>query len=202
MFYPNYLIHFNKNHSSSSGQFISGDGDGDGVVDDHHNYKKNKVTDPKGDWGFHDSRDRKYRKKLIKMGKQRQKYDEEFENSEFGKKARENLSKIVKEYQDLERKSQNKQQVWDDERGWVFKDKKFDSKITKAGSAAQTAEMDYFSTKGKYVCNKLLEKNSAYDVSSYGIGWDLPVKYKDSVNELIDNYGEQYYWSYNDAWDF
>lgn len=35
MSYPNYLIHFNKNHSSSTGQFISGDGDGDGVVNDH-----------------------------------------------------------------------------------------------------------------------------------------------------------------------
>lgn len=35
--YPNYLIHFNKNHSSSTGQFISGDGDGDGVVNDHKN---------------------------------------------------------------------------------------------------------------------------------------------------------------------
>ena len=39
-----YLIHYNKNHSKANGQFTSGDGDGDGVVDDHHNYKKNKVT--------------------------------------------------------------------------------------------------------------------------------------------------------------
>ena len=44
MSYPSYLIHFNKNHSSSTGQFISGDGDGDGVIDDHHNYKKNKLV--------------------------------------------------------------------------------------------------------------------------------------------------------------
>ena len=32
-----YLIHFNKNHSSKNGQFTSGDGDGDGVVNDHKN---------------------------------------------------------------------------------------------------------------------------------------------------------------------
>lgn len=37
-----YLIHFNGNHSRKNGQFISGDGDNDGVVDDHHNYKRNK----------------------------------------------------------------------------------------------------------------------------------------------------------------
>lgn len=37
-----YLVHFNKNHSSKNGQFASGDGDGDGIADDHHNYAKNK----------------------------------------------------------------------------------------------------------------------------------------------------------------
>lgn len=41
--YPNYLIHFNKNHSSRNGQFTNGDGDGDGIIDDHHNYSRNKV---------------------------------------------------------------------------------------------------------------------------------------------------------------
>ena len=38
----NYLAHFNKNHSKANGQFISGDGDDDGVIDDHHNYSRNK----------------------------------------------------------------------------------------------------------------------------------------------------------------
>lgn len=42
-----YLIHYNKNHSKKNGQFVSGDGDSDGIVDDHHNYSKNKVTSPK-----------------------------------------------------------------------------------------------------------------------------------------------------------
>lgn len=37
-----YLIHFNKNHSKKNGQFDSGDGDGDGIRDDHHNYARNK----------------------------------------------------------------------------------------------------------------------------------------------------------------
>jgi hypothetical protein len=35
-----YLIHFNKNHSKKNGQFTSGDGDGDGIVNDHANQKK------------------------------------------------------------------------------------------------------------------------------------------------------------------
>ena len=43
-----YLIHYNKNHSKANGQFISGDGDGDGIINDNKNDKKNKdyfITD-------------------------------------------------------------------------------------------------------------------------------------------------------------
>lgn len=35
-----YLMHFNRNHSSKNGQFISGDGDGDGVLNDNKNQRK------------------------------------------------------------------------------------------------------------------------------------------------------------------
>lgn len=41
MWYPTYLVHFNKNHSSKDGRFTSGDGDGDGIVNDHANRSKN-----------------------------------------------------------------------------------------------------------------------------------------------------------------
>lgn len=41
MYYSNYLIHFNQNHSSKNGQFTSGDGDGDGIRNDHANARKN-----------------------------------------------------------------------------------------------------------------------------------------------------------------
>ena len=33
----NYLVHFNKNHNPKNGQFTFGDGDGDGIRDDHSN---------------------------------------------------------------------------------------------------------------------------------------------------------------------
>lgn len=36
----NYLCHFNQNHSKKNGQFTSGDGDGDGIVNDHAHRKK------------------------------------------------------------------------------------------------------------------------------------------------------------------
>jgi hypothetical protein len=38
--YPNYLIHYNKNHSSKNGQFTRGDGDGDGIANDHTHQSK------------------------------------------------------------------------------------------------------------------------------------------------------------------
>lgn len=41
----NELMHFNKNHSHADGKFISGDGDGDGVVDDHREGIGRKVFD-------------------------------------------------------------------------------------------------------------------------------------------------------------
>lgn len=47
MWYPTYLVHFNKNHSSKDGRFVSGDGDGDGVVNDHRNQTKNNETEDK-----------------------------------------------------------------------------------------------------------------------------------------------------------
>lgn len=40
MYYQNYIIHYNKNHSSKNGQFVSGDGDGDGIANDHANRRK------------------------------------------------------------------------------------------------------------------------------------------------------------------
>lgn len=44
MAYPNYLIHYNKNHSKKNGQFISGDGDGDGTADEHHRYSEKGIS--------------------------------------------------------------------------------------------------------------------------------------------------------------
>lgn len=39
MGYPDYLVHYNRNHDKKSGRFTYGDGDGDGIRDDHSNQK-------------------------------------------------------------------------------------------------------------------------------------------------------------------
>lgn len=48
MRYPSYLMHFNRNHGKKNGQFVSGDGDGDGVSNDRYNYKDNGKGQTKG----------------------------------------------------------------------------------------------------------------------------------------------------------
>lgn len=45
MYNSSYLVHFNKNHSKANGQFISGDGDSDGIVNDHAHRSKKHRTD-------------------------------------------------------------------------------------------------------------------------------------------------------------
>lgn len=44
MYHTTYLIHYNKNHSKANGQFVSGDGDGDGIVNDHA-HRKNELRE-------------------------------------------------------------------------------------------------------------------------------------------------------------
>ena len=44
MYYPDYLVHYNKNHSPKNGQFTSGDGDGDGISNDHAHRSKKKAS--------------------------------------------------------------------------------------------------------------------------------------------------------------
>lgn len=47
MYHTTYLIHYNKNHSKANGQFVSGDGDGDGIANDHANQRKSTSSTPR-----------------------------------------------------------------------------------------------------------------------------------------------------------
>lgn len=42
-----YIMHANRNHDPKTGQFTNGDGDGDGIIDDHHNQGKDGVKKKK-----------------------------------------------------------------------------------------------------------------------------------------------------------
>ena len=72
MYYPDYLVHFNKNHSPKNGQFTSGDGDGDGISNDHaHRSKKSgKVI---AVWEKDKDTLKKTRQKIIKEQKEKRK---------------------------------------------------------------------------------------------------------------------------------
>lgn len=68
----NYLAHFNKNHSKANGQFISGDGDGDGQIDDHAHRSRREIANKKvinKEINFQN-------RKIESLKKQRQMYDD------------------------------------------------------------------------------------------------------------------------------
>lgn len=72
MSYPTYLVHYNKNHSKANGQFVSGDGDGDGISNDHKNQvKPNKYQNADG------SLTEKGNKKFGKLISLKKQYDEQ-----------------------------------------------------------------------------------------------------------------------------
>lgn len=68
MSYPTYLIHYNKNHSKANGQFVSGDGDGDGISNDHNNQKKQLTSAEKK--AKERAQLKRTRKKIINQQKQ------------------------------------------------------------------------------------------------------------------------------------
>lgn len=74
VFNDNSLYHYNKNHSSKNGQFVSGDGDGDGITDDHAHRSERKKSG-KYISGFETDKEKlkKTRQKIIKDQKTKQK---------------------------------------------------------------------------------------------------------------------------------
>ena len=105
MIYPSYLIHYNKNHSKTNGQFVSGDGDGDGISNDHKNQKEPvnlKKIQKMGSYDVYKLTKKmidKKRSKLYGVNDSRRKY-----NGAIGEKSaemlrkREELSKEADEY--------------------------------------------------------------------------------------------------------
>lgn len=207
--YPSYLIHFNKNHSKKNGQFISGDGDGDGTADEHHRYtdygkgKEVTVGNIRKITSYHPSTDKKYRKNLERVDKYRAKADNEFEQTEYAKKLKAEMFKANSEFGKYANEYWKKGKYITDPKSKnygnvVFEDKKWKQEYDSASKKQMELVKQYYTQKGEYVCKKMLKSLSAYDVSSYGMGWDLPTEYKGSVDSLIKNYGEQYIWSYRD----
>ena len=102
MTYPTYLAHFNQNHSPKTGQFINGDGDGDGIIDDHRNQrktayggksKKDYVTKMQSEYesaGHRKSFSKQYAKKAAMMNERYTKfYNQNMEKAKsFGEKAK------------------------------------------------------------------------------------------------------------------
>lgn len=201
-----YLIHFNKNHSPKNGQFISGDGDADGVRDDHHNYSKNKVTSPKNGSVKYTKDGRKIGKKLNtfdyiktdRMEKSRQKFSREFSETESGKKAIKKSEKADKEFQKKDAKA--------DPYDYYFGTKEQKQKYKSAMKERDNAFDNYSKTKreemyerGEYIARSMIKKYGEKAVANFSFfDHDDPLNvrkteiiYKDA-EDLVKQYAEIY----------
>jgi hypothetical protein len=100
-----YLIHYNKNHSKANGQFVSGDGDGDGIVNDNAHRSKTHNADGRKK-GVYSAKVENYKKGnafrdpyyIDKRGNKRsyQSYKEMPVDAQRAEKARANGKKVAK----------------------------------------------------------------------------------------------------------
>lgn len=84
--YPSYLIHFNKLHSKANGQFISGDGDGDGILNDHLNRMKAKMSERRDSRWAKRNYNRLYKKAYKPVKKSMERYVKEELNPKYSSK--------------------------------------------------------------------------------------------------------------------
>lgn len=132
---PSYLIHFNKNHDKL-GQFTFGDGDGDGIRDDHSNQK----TYLKNRWGIRKG----YQNKdgtLTSKGEKALNTNQEYKNLS---------DKYNKEYKKL-RKNKNLKEADDVDNKTFEKMAKEEGLNTKSFHESYTKMEEYHKKNEKYI---------------------------------------------------
>ena len=195
MSYPTYLVHFNKNHSPKNGQFVSGDGDGDGQTEYRDRLRNNKKT-------FKEM-SRKEQKQYIK---DRRKLNNEIINrsidigSEFDKtpKGKELHKKLSKSYDEIWDINFINQQLSDPH----------NPKVKEVEERFYKSEKDFLMERGRYEVKKLLEEYDPKEIAELSSGIVIPfrssegrssveIKYKD-VDDLIEKYAEQSYYTHRE----
>lgn len=83
-----YLMHFNRNHSSKNGQFTSGDGDGDGILNDNKNQRRALRLERKDEKWAKRNYDRIYKKAYKPIRKEMKTYVKKELNKVYGSQLR------------------------------------------------------------------------------------------------------------------
>lgn len=151
-----YLIHFNKNHSKANGQFTSGDGDGDGISNDHANQKK-YVKNP---WGVR----KKFQNKdgtLTELGKKNlEAYETDNKNL---KAARKEAYKLFKQSRKLKNDFGGEWDSIDDDDFFSETAKEY-GLDTKAYDRAMKVRNDFKDNNKKYISNGLKMVTKMQDI--------------------------------------
>ena len=176
-----YLIHFNKNHSPKNGQFTSGDGDADGVRDDHHNYKKNKVTSP-------DGKDVSV-KTMQNMTKDYEKINKKYNESSEGKHL---LGKHNEYFQKSYDKSMALWVASDEQLKKYANDKKWREEYISDTKKANEYEMKYEKSKARKLATELVKKygieNAAKwcEIAPTKTGEEFVNNYVETISKIYD----------------
>lgn len=167
MGYPTYLVHYNKNHDKL-GRFGSGDGDGDGIVDDHHNQKEAKKAYKalKGN-GKNSKRGKEAEAKAMQRARNDEKFvkaKEEFKAQE--KKYKYSISKINDKLSRAE--AIDTREAWNSYDRFLQKAKSNKSKEYAKAQAAFNKESERIAKEfcGKYA-DKNISKNNYITMKTY-----------------------------------
>lgn len=190
MSYPTYLVHFNANHDKL-GRFDTGDGDHDGIVDDHGHLKSLNNQE-------YNSLSRKNKKKYVKARR-------ELNNRIINRSI--NINYVdTSEGKNKYKRYMDAIDTWEKEVSDTilppFGYPNYDSpKVKKALSELGKAERDFNISAGRYVAKQLIEEFGAQNVAELSFGNVSPflggggkstvtIKYKD-VNDLIEKYAKE-----------
>lgn len=155
-----YLIHFNRNHSPKNGQFTSGDGDGDGIANDHK-YQKNSWAVRKG-----------YQNKdgtLTKLGQRN--LDAARQNEKNLKRTSSEAKKLMKKNKELHDIYEGTYDKIDDDLDY-FNDYAKDRGLnTSAYSKAKKISDDFKNNNYSYIKNGEQMMKRMYDLNSNPATW-------------------------------
>lgn len=197
MHHQTYLVHFNKNHNPKNGQFTYGDGDGDGKMEYRERLAKNTKS-------FNEM-SRKEKKLYIKDRKSLNNeiinksisIGGEYDKTPKGKKLLKNLNDSYDKY--FNNSEMNELEIDD-----------FDNpKVKKVRDEFVANEKAYLMGQGKYVAKQLIEEYGAQNVAELSSGWvsslksmegksSVTIKYDGTVDDLIEKYAEEAYYTHRE----
>lgn len=181
-----YLIHYNKNHSKANGQFISGDGDGDGITNDNAHRKYELKGGSKNAFGGKSKKE--YKKELEE--KYRQAGNNKLKSKRFASRAA--LMNTIQTNQYNKYREQNSEYAKKAKEAFDRKDyKKYNAYCKKMIDTYKKARINEETINRSYELGKILVEESdiygALGVLGYTLYQNSPAMTSNTIYKNIAN---------------